>query len=191
MKLDDNLLISHSEFLGVQDLIGKELPDFNCADPSFGFVFFGPERVAAGKKDFLAFAKVVDGSADRIGVAVSTGEIFAFYLDFNKTKYVNDSVASFLFFLDKMIAFKIILDELDPDPPAMTLTVEESNRFLERFERGELKPRGDDSKRKENEAILKRKFRELKSSLRERDSKALRGAAWWGGVIEEINEGFV
>ncbi len=57
MKLDDNLLISHSEFLGVQDLIGKELPDFNCADPSFGFVFLGQRGLLLGKKIFLPLRK--------------------------------------------------------------------------------------------------------------------------------------
>ncbi|QBG92908.1 SUKH-4 family immunity protein [Xanthomonas oryzae] len=191
MKLDENLLINHRDISGVQDLVGKELPDFDCLDPSFGFVFLGPERISAGKKDFLAFATVVDDETDRIGIDVSTGGIYAFSLDFKKNKYVNDSVASFLFFLSEMTVFKTILHELDPDPPAMTLTVEESNRLLERFERGELRPRSDNSKKRENEAILKRKFRELKASLRERDPKALRGAAWWGGIIEEINEGFV
>ncbi|MDA3804476.1 SUKH-4 family immunity protein [Clavibacter sp. CT19] len=188
MKLDDALLAQHGRSPGVEDLLGKELPEFDRADPRFGFVFMGPERSTAGRRDFLAFAEVVDEGADRIGLDVSTGEVRAFSLDSGRTAYVNDSVSSLLFFLDHMIAFAIIVDELDPDPPPMTLTVEESQRLVERFERGELRPRVDRSKTKENQAILKRELRALRALLRERDAKALRGSAWWGRVIDEFSD---
>jgi hypothetical protein len=162
-------------------LAERELPDFDPADPPFGFVFTAPET---WKGDDTIVAIGTADRSQRLGVRISDGDVVVG--GGRKATYVNASVPDFLFFLTRMAEFLALSNELDPDPPSMTLTVAESDDLLARFERGELRPRGDRDQRRRKEAELRRALRTLRSDLRGRDPRAVRASSWWGAILQEF-----
>ncbi|SDP16693.1 hypothetical protein SAMN04487788_2324 [Microbacterium testaceum StLB037] len=85
-----------------------------------------------------------------------------------------------------MAEFRALSSELDPDPLSVPLTVAESDHILARFERGELRPRGDRDQRRRKEVELERALRTLRGDPRGRDPRAVRASSWRGAIIHEF-----
>jgi hypothetical protein len=165
-----------------------ELPDFNPADPPFGFVFSAPQVLRSVDEPVVSFATVVDGEEEYMGVRVRDGQVVLLRPGSRRAGYVNASISDFVYFLSHIQEYKTLADQLDPDPPSWTLTVAETDAILKRFEEGSLKTRDDPPQRRQQLATLKRNLRSLRAQLRERDANAIRASNWWGMVLTEYGD---
>jgi hypothetical protein len=100
---------------------------------------------------------------------------------------MNASIENLLAFMDRVLQFKQQTERLQPDPPPMILTAEQSRLKFEKFKRGEIKPRTrPDAMQAQRE--WKAAFEQMKRELKDIELTSVRSSSWWGIVLEEMKE---
>ncbi|KOR90207.1 SUKH-4 family immunity protein [Paenibacillus solani] len=164
------------------------LPDFNKQEPPLGIQFHEALQLKNVHGDYIAIGREIWGEGLHVAMNTDTGAIWAVTEGgAQKSTYMNASIDSLLAFMDRVLVFKQQTEHLQPDPPPMILTAEESRELLEKFRRGEIKPKTrPDAMQAQRE--WKAAFSSMKGELKDLDPDAMRSSSWWGIVLEEMKD---
>ncbi|MFE0556921.1 SUKH-4 family immunity protein [Paenibacillus sp. NPDC058910] len=169
-------------------LVHWGMPNFELQEPPLGLLFHQALPLQDVNGDYIAIGKEIWSEGLHVAIKTDTGEIWAVTEGgIQKPTYMNASIESLLAFMDRVLRFKQQTERLQPDPPPMILTAEESRLKLEKFRRGEIKPRTrPDASQTQRE--WKSAFEQMKRELKDMDQPAVRSSSWWGIVLEEMRD---
>lgn len=164
------------------------LPDFDKQEPPLGILFHEALQLKYVHGDYIAIGREIWGEGLHVAMNTDTGGIWA-VTEGSTTKptYMNASIVSLLEFMDRVLVFKQQTKHLQNDPPPMILTAEQSRQMLEKFRRGEIKPKTrPDVSQAQRE--WKAAYEEMKRKLKDVDPTAVRSSSWWGIMLEEMKD---
>ncbi|MGG4345777.1 SUKH-4 family immunity protein [Paenibacillus lautus] len=169
-------------------LVHWGLPDFELQEPPLGLLFHEALPLQDVHGDYIAIGREIWSEGLHVAIKRDTGAVWAVTEGrTQKPTYMNASIDSLLAFMDRVLRFKQQTERLQPDPPPMILTAEESRLKLEKFRRGEIKPRTrPDASQTQRE--WKSAFEQMKRELKDMDLAAVRSSSWWGIVLEEMKD---
>ncbi|MGG3279956.1 SUKH-4 family immunity protein [Paenibacillus solani] len=169
-------------------LVQWGLPDFDKQEPALGVLFHEALQLKNVHGDYIAIGREIWGEGLHVAMNTDTGGIWAVTEDgAQKPTYMNASIESLLTFMDRVLVFKQQTEHLQPDLPPMILTAEQSRQMLEKFRRGEIKPKTrPDASQIQRE--WKAAFEQMKGELKDIDLTAVRSSSWWGIVLEEMKD---
>ncbi|MGG4090929.1 SUKH-4 family immunity protein [Paenibacillus lautus] len=172
----------------VETLVHRGMPVFDPQEPPLGLLFHEALPLRDVHGDYIAIGREIWSEGLHVAIKRDTGAVWAVTEGgIQKPTYMNASIESLLAFMDRVLRFKQQTERLQPDPPPMILTAEESRLKLEKFRRGEIKPRTrPDASQTQRE--WKSAFEQMKRELKDMDQPAVRSSSWWGIVLEEMRD---
>jgi hypothetical protein len=181
------------DHLGMPDKMAETLvhggmPDFDPQEPPLGLLFHEALPLQDVHGAYIAIGREIWSEGLHVAIKRDTGVVWAITEGgTQKPTYMNASIESLLAFMDRVLRFKQQTERLQPDPPPMILTAEQSRLMLEKFRRGEIKPRTrPDALQAQRE--WKAAFEQMMRELKDMDLTAVRSTSWWGIVLEEMKE---
>ncbi|GIO96033.1 hypothetical protein J14TS5_11190 [Paenibacillus lautus] len=170
-------------------LVHCGLPDFELQEPPLGLLFHEALPLQDVHGDYIAIGREIWSEGLHVAIKTDTGAIWAVTEGgTQKPTYMNTSIESLLAFMDRVLLFKQQTERLEPNPPPTILTAEQSRQMLERFRRGEIKPRTrPDALQAQRE--WKTAFEQMMRELKDMDLTAVRSSSWWGIMLEEMKDG--
>lgn len=170
-------------------LVSFGLPVSDDKDPFLGIVFQQPCLQQQKNQHFLVIATEEWSENLNIGIDILSERVYTFSND-EKAKLINSSLEQFLFYLDATAYF--LKSCSLPDTPALTLTIDQSQKMLEDFRNGKIKPDIEKIQALQKcEQLFHVEFRKLKNVLRKNDTQALKRNSWWSNILEEIENGLI
>ncbi|OME89819.1 MULTISPECIES: SUKH-4 family immunity protein [Paenibacillus] len=169
-------------------LVHWGMPNFELQEPPLGLLFHQALPLQDVHGDYIAIGREIWSEGLHVAIKTDTGEIWAVTEGgTQKPTYMNASVESLLAFMDRVFLFQQQSERLQPDPPPMIMTAEQSRLKLEKFRRGEIKP-GTRPDALQTQREWKSAFEQMKRELKDMDQSAVRSSSWWGIVLEEMRD---
>ncbi|WP_339266620.1 SUKH-4 family immunity protein [Paenibacillus sp. FSL K6-1330] len=170
-------------------LVHWGMPNFELQEPPLGLLFHQALPLQDVHGDYIAIGREIWSEGLHVAIQTDTGEIWAVTEGgTQKPTYMNASVESLLAFMDRVFLFQQQSERLQPDPPPMIMTAEQSRLKLEKFRRGEIKP-GTRPDALQAERVWKTAFEQMMRELKDMDPAAVRSSSWWGIMLEEMKDG--
>lgn len=172
----------------VEMLVHRGMPVFDPQEPPLGLQFHDALPLKDVHEAYIAIGREIWSQGLHVAINRDTGAVWAVTDGgTQKPTYMNASIDSLLVFMDRVLRFKQQTERLQPDPPPMILTAEQSRLKLEKFRRGEIKP-GTRPDASQAEREWKSAFEQMKRELEDMDLPAVRSSSWWGIVLEEMKD---